>query len=107
MSEGDELVLVADDQGRFVEVNDRAVEVLGYDRDELMQMSVFDLTPSAAVLDGLELWQRFFRTGEQEGEYVLRARGGRLLRFAYRAVVDAEAHRNTSWLRLLGEVRSD
>lgn len=96
---------MADDEGRFVEVNDRAVEVLGYGRDELLQMSVFDLTPSAAVLDGLELWQRFSRSGDQTGEYVLRARGGRLLRFSYRATADPAAHRHTSRLRLLGEVR--
>ena len=105
--DADELLMVADDEGRYLEVNDRAVEVLGYTREELLRMSVFDLTPSAAVLDGLELWQKFFRTGEQTGEYALRARGGRLLRFSYRARVDPETHRNVSWLRLLGEIRRD
>lgn len=102
----EDLVLVADDQGRYIEVNDRAVEVLGYSREELLEMSVFDLTPAASQIDGYELWQQFMRAGGQSGEYVLRAHGGRLLRFSYTATVDPASHRHVSRLRLLGPVKS-
>jgi PAS domain S-box-containing protein len=42
-------VFVADEQGRFVAVNQAACVLLGYDRGELLQLSVTDIAPDRGV----------------------------------------------------------
>jgi|SRR5947207_620474 PAS domain S-box-containing protein len=42
-------VFVADEQGQFVAVNQAACVLLGYDRGELLQLSVTDIAPERAV----------------------------------------------------------
>lgn len=93
--------LVADDRGNYVEVNDEAVRVLGYSRDELLAMSVWDLTPGASELDGLQLWQQFIAAGEQSGEYVLRTKNGGLVKMFYRARANVEPGRHESLLSFI------
>ncbi|PVV84446.1 PAS domain S-box protein [Dehalogenimonas alkenigignens] len=44
-------VLFHDEQGRFIEVNDRACQILGYRRDELLGMTVADIDDPAVILD--------------------------------------------------------
>jgi len=39
-------ILVADSAGRYIDANRAATELLGYQRDELLEMSVGDLTPA-------------------------------------------------------------
>lgn len=93
--------LVADDRGNYVDANDAAVELLGYSREELLSMSVWDLTPAAGELDGLTLWQEFIRSGEQTGEYVVKRKSGGLLKLHYRARANVEPGRHESLLSLL------
>jgi len=42
---------LSDAEGRFVDVNDRACEMLGYERSELLSMSVGDITPDQGGAD--------------------------------------------------------
>ena len=42
-------VFVADEQGRFVAVNQAACVLLGYDRGELLQLSVADIAPDGSA----------------------------------------------------------
>jgi len=42
-------VFVADEQGQFVAVNQAACVLLGYDRGELLQCSVSDISPDGSV----------------------------------------------------------
>jgi len=44
-------VFVADEQGRFVAVNQAACVLLGYDRGELLQLSVADIAPDGSAED--------------------------------------------------------
>ncbi|HEY8644133.1 MAG TPA: PAS domain S-box protein [Candidatus Dormibacteraeota bacterium] len=93
-----QLRLTADDEGRYVEVNEEAVRVLGYSRDELLSMSVWDLTPPVKELDGLVLWQDFIRAGEQSGRYALKTKRGLLVWFDYRAQANITPGRHESVL---------
>jgi PAS domain S-box-containing protein len=93
--------LVADDRGNYVEVNDEAVRLFGYSREELLRMSVWDLTPAASELNGLELWQQFIAAGEQRGEYVIRKKNGSLLKMHYRARANVEPGRHESLLSFI------
>ena len=55
--------LIADDRGRYVDCNQAACDLLGYDRAELLELSVWDLTPESNDVDGLTLWQDFIDLG--------------------------------------------
>ena|SRR5436309_15140342 len=44
-------VFVADEQGQFVAVNQAACVLLGYDRGELLQLSVTDVAPEGALAE--------------------------------------------------------
>ena len=101
MVDVDELVLVADDSGRFVDATEGALALLGYSRAELLELSIWDLTPGMAMIDGLLLWQAFVRAGDQSGEYALRTRSGRVVRLGYEATVDPAGHRHISRLHRL------
>jgi PAS domain S-box-containing protein len=44
-------ILLADDRGRYVDANPAACTLLGYDREELLQRGVLDVTPPACTAD--------------------------------------------------------
>lgn len=52
-----ELIVVADMDGRFVDVNRRACEALGYTREELLGMRVTDIQTGATIDELKRLWQ--------------------------------------------------
>jgi len=72
--------------------------VLGYSREELLSMSVWDLTPSVNELDGLLLWQGFLRDGRQSGRYALKTKRGLLAWFDYEARANVTPGRHESVL---------
>jgi PAS domain S-box-containing protein len=94
--------LVADDQGRYLECNEQAVEMLGYSRQELMTMSVWDLTPGADQIQGLLLWQEFIRVGFNAGLYRLTRKDGSELEVKYKAVANVSPGRHLSRLERIG-----
>ena len=79
---GPALVFVADESGRYVAVNRRACEVLGYEREELLDLRV---TEVATAPDASDLYSALLRSGTATGTTILRAKDGSLHRFAYRA----------------------
>jgi PAS domain S-box-containing protein len=69
-------VLAADNTGRYVAANTLATELTGFSRDELLQMSVKDLTPAMRHDVAGESWNRFIHAGSQSGDYVLLRKDG-------------------------------
>lgn len=59
-------ILVWEGAGRLLEVNDRAVEMFGYSRDELLHMSLLDLKPPESAAD----FTRFLTRVKEEGSLV-------------------------------------
>ena len=74
-------VLVADDEGRYVAVNAFACAMLGYEREELLDMSITDVAGPQARRELEELVVA--RT--LAGTTFLRRKDGEMLTFAYRA----------------------
>jgi PAS domain S-box-containing protein len=68
--------LAADNTGRYVAVNAAALALTGYARDELLKMSVQDLTPEMRQDAAGLLWNRFIQAGTQAGDYVLVRKDG-------------------------------
>lgn len=62
-------MLVADDAGNYVEVNPAACRLLDRTRDELLELSLFDVSPDGA--DPEATWRLFLERGEMSGDYVL------------------------------------
>ena len=79
---GPALVFVADDDGRYVAVNRRACEVLGYEREELLELRVTDV---ATAPEAPDLYTALRRAGTAAGTTTLRAKDGSLHPFTYRA----------------------
>ena len=91
--------LVADDRGRYVDCDEAASELLGYTREELLTMSVWQLTPGGHEVDGLVMWQEFLNVGVQAGIYWLVRKDGSLVEVEYRALANASPGGHVSWLR--------
>ena len=61
-------ILIADDDGRFLQVNQAACDLLGYSRDELLEMKVFDLV-DADPPDAATRYRACLEAGSGEGEF--------------------------------------
>jgi PAS domain S-box-containing protein len=82
IDDGPALVFVADDEMRYVAVNQLAAGTLGYTRDELLEMRVTDVVRTTeAPEDYREMMQR----RGLDGSAVLTCKDGRELAFHYRA----------------------
>ncbi|MBA2448331.1 MAG: EAL domain-containing protein [Chloroflexi bacterium] len=81
-------ILVADDDGRYIDVNPAACELTGYGRERLLCMSVWDLTPDLDIELGQTTWHRFVSEGRASGEYQLRCRDGTIIDVEFRAVAN-------------------
>ncbi len=99
-------ILLADDDARYVDVNAAACELTGYSRDELLRMSVFDLTPVPHHSTGTDLWRAFIEAGQQTGEYPIRHKSGAMVVVEYRAVANIQPGLHLSSLRDISDRRS-
>ncbi|MEW5849112.1 MAG: response regulator [Myxococcota bacterium] len=91
-------MLVADDEGRYVEVNLAACRLLGLEREELLEQRL-DRFVDGPPEETRRLWQQLLREGRQEGEMVLRRPDGETRVAEYRAVANILPHRHLSVLR--------
>jgi PAS domain S-box-containing protein len=79
---GPALVFVADEQMRYIAVNQRACDVLGYTRDELLKLRVPEVARASEVpAEYDEMLTRGFR----DGTAVLTRKDGTTVEFDYRA----------------------
>jgi PAS domain S-box-containing protein len=81
-------ILLIDDTGRYVDVNPAICQLLGYTREEFLQMTVSDLTPVPHRERLPELLDRFLAAGTMTGEYTLLAKSGEARQGEYRAVTN-------------------
>ena len=72
-------ILLVDDEARYVDANPAACELLGYSREELQQLSIWDVTPPSNSNQGIDLWRDFLAAGKMSGEHTLRRKDGTLI----------------------------
>jgi len=68
-----------DGEGRYLDVNDRLCQMLGYGREELLDLSFCDLFPDPACLVRGEFLSGFLRDGAVSKELELKCKNGALI----------------------------
>jgi PAS domain S-box-containing protein len=76
------IVLVADENMRYLAASEAACELLGYSRGELLGLSVPDVVVET---NASELYDEFIRDHRQRGKITLRCKDGRSLNAHYDA----------------------
>jgi PAS domain S-box-containing protein len=79
---GPALIFIADDEMKYLSVNQLAADVLGYTREELLQMRVTDVARSPTATAE---YDAMLARGELTGTAVLTRKDGREVTFHYRA----------------------
>lgn len=78
-------ILVADNDGRYVDANAAAERLLGSARNAIVGRSVRDFIPEELVPDVETQWQAFLRDGMQSGVFELRRPDGTRRRVSFYA----------------------
>ena len=81
-----ESIFVADAQGHYIEANPAACELVGYDRDELLRMTIADLAPQDVLEDHLDRYEKNKKAGLVDTELKLRRKDGRLIDVSLRSM---------------------
>ena len=87
-SGNDITLILADDSARYVAAAGSAHELTGYEPQELVSLSVWDLTTVSETRSEQGLWRSFIESGRQEGRYMLRRRDGAPVEAQYCAVAN-------------------
>ena len=81
-------ILVMDDAGRYVDGNPAICQLLGYRHEELLQLTVWDVTPVQDRERIPELLRRFLSAGTLSGEYTFLSKDGTTREIEYRSVAN-------------------
>jgi two-component system cell cycle sensor histidine kinase/response regulator CckA len=98
-------ILLFNDEGRFVDANPAACALLGYSRQELLQLHALDVTAEVDRPRFPELWQRFRAEGSHGGDYAMRCKDGSVRATEYRAVANFQPGLHLSVSRDVSERR--
>ena len=91
-----EMIYQLDRSGRFVHVNQTGLEKLGYSRDEMLRMHLWELVPNAQAPQVLTYLERLMSTGRNTIETVFMAKDGR--------TIDVEIHATALFDQLSGDL---
>ena len=69
-------IFVADETGRYVEVNRAASDITGYSEEELLSMSIWDLYSPDSVVAVADLFAAMIGTGSCKGEMIFSHKDG-------------------------------
>jgi len=94
-----DVVILANDSMRLVDANPSAVALLGYSRDELLTMTVADITSSEHREAVWPQWNAFLEAGTAQGELQLSSRNGSRIDVEFRAVANILPSLHLSVLR--------
>jgi PAS domain-containing protein len=78
-------VLLADDDGRFVDASPGVEALLGVPGELILHGRIEDITPPERLQDVRAAWQSFLEVGHQAGEFELAQPDGSRLKVLYRA----------------------
>ncbi len=98
-------MLLADDEGRYVDANPGACAMLGYTREELIGKTGADVMAGLSRDAFLQQWKQFIAQREASGEVQVRRKDGGVVDVEFRAVAGTEPGLHLSVLRDVTERR--
>jgi len=69
-------VFVADETGKYIEVNDAAIRLTGYSKDELLKMSLLDLLTDKSYEEGADHFRKVVNTGTSKSDLLFNHKNG-------------------------------
>lgn len=78
-------ILLADDEGKYVQANRASLEMLGYSEEALLELKVKDIVVTMRSEEGSDLWSRFQEDGRQSGIIDLKKKDGSVITCQYNA----------------------
>ncbi len=72
-------VFIVDNQGRYVYINTKGVQMLGYSKEEMLQLTIADISPMNRVGKYFEIFQQTVQVGSFFAEIQLVKKDGNLL----------------------------
>jgi|SRR5450432_2129074 hypothetical protein len=97
--QGAEFVVFADSSRRYVDCSEGVFHLLGYTRDEFLQMTIDDVSYSGSEVS--TLFAQYLRSGNMEGDYVLQRKDRTPVLVHYRAFVFSDGCKAAVWERTL------
>ena len=79
-------VFVADETGKYIEVNEAACRITGYSKEELLTMSISNVLPEESIEDGLANFREVVKTGTSKADLMFRHKNGSRRWWALEAV---------------------
>lgn len=92
-------ILIADDDGNYIDANPAAAKLFGYTIEELCKLNVGDITPEQNIEESMKLWKEFIASDTMEGEFQIRRKDGKLVTTYFRAAANVTDHRHVSVMR--------
>lgn len=90
-------ILIADDEGCYVDVNAAACELFGVSREELLASTIADF--AAPEFNFTQAWQQFREQEQMSGEFQLHRPNGTVRATEFAAVANFIPHRHLSIIR--------
>lgn len=78
-------IVMADDEGNYLQVNRAATEMLGYSEEEMLDRTIHDIVVSTRTDDAATLWDKFREDGRLSGIIDLRKKDGGTVTCQYNA----------------------
>jgi PAS domain-containing protein len=92
---GAEYVIFADVSRRYLDCTEAVCTLLGHTRDEILRMTVDDVSYNIDEVPGL--FAQYLKTGAMEGDYVLRRKDATPVPIRYRAFVFSDGCNAAVW----------
>ncbi|MBX2943320.1 MAG: PAS domain S-box protein [Cyclobacteriaceae bacterium] len=80
-----DIILLANDNGEYIQCNEAACRHLGYTKDEILKLTIYDLIESTHDAIAEELWNEFKENGTSKGLIKLKRKNGKLIECQYSA----------------------
>lgn len=98
-----EAILIVDDNARFWEVNSAALVLTGYSKDELLKLTIWDITPEENHAESRKVWNQFISLGSLNGEYEIVDKHGNRLITTFSAIANVVKGRHFTILKNITE----